>query len=108
MRATPSTSVSSEVNVELGFTQSTRAHTSTGVRNLLLSSIRSDKVINLSTKRIVLSTGEDVNDGLENKGRVTGPGEEVRRVVLARTSNDNTRLVKYNGVITLNISRKCE
>ena len=73
-----------------------------------MSSIRSDKVINLSTKRIVLSTSEDVNDGLENKGRVTGPGEEVRRVVLARTSNDNTRLVNYIGVITLDFFGWCE
>ena len=74
----------------------------------MLSSVRGDEVVNLGTKRVILSTSEDVDNSLENEGRVTSPGEEVGRVILARTSNDNTRLVNYIGVITLDFFGWCE
>ena len=97
MRATPSICERSEVDVELGLTQTTSANSTTGVGDLLESGLSGDEVVDLGTEGVVLATNERVDNGFEDEGGVSSPSEEVVGVGLARTSDDYARLKKFKN-----------
>ena len=92
LRTSPSVGEGRLVDVELGLAETTGGHTTTGVRDLLDPRLGCSEVVDMTAERRVLACGELVHDGLEDEGRVAGPGVEVVGTRVARTGNDDTGL----------------
>lgn len=90
--ATPGTGERGLVDVELRLAEAASADGSTRVRDLLKGGLRAGEHVDEAAQRGVLARGELVDECLEDEGRVTGPGEEVVRVRVARTGDYDTGL----------------
>ena len=64
------------VDIELGFTQSTRRQVSRGVANALDDGLRGNVVLD-GGEEVGVSIPEEIDQGLDDEARVTGPGVEV-------------------------------
>jgi hypothetical protein len=86
LRATPFASEGSEVDIELGLTE-TRAvgEGSRGVRDLLQLGLRRDVVLDDGLQGGVVVVAKGLDDAGEDQGGIAGPGEEVWVWRLAET-----------------------
>ena len=100
MRATPCSSESGLVDVELGLAETAGADCAAGVRHLLKGGLRGGKFINKGAERRVFAGGELVNERLEDERRVAGPGVEIVRVRRARTRNNDSRLKPKRSAVS--------
>lgn len=80
LRATPSTGERRRVDVKLGLAETASGDGTAGVGDLLERSLCGGEVVDEAAERGVLSSGELVDDRLEDEGRVAGPGVEIVRV----------------------------
>ena len=92
LRTSPCAGKGSFVGIELGLPKAAGADRPRGVGRLLENSLGSGEVVDQTTKRGILASGELVDDSFEHERGVAGPGVEVIGVGLARAGNDNTRL----------------
>ncbi len=92
MGTTPGVGKRGLVDVELGLAETAGADGSAGVRDLLEDGLRAREAVDQPAKCRVLSGSELVDECLEDKGRVAGPGVQVVRVRRARASNDDAGL----------------
>ena len=90
--ATPRAREGGLVDVELGLAETAAGDGAAGVGHLLEDGLGRSEVVDQTAEGGVGAGGELVDKGLEDEGRVAGPGVEVVGTRVARTGNDDTGL----------------